>query len=160
VEDLLVLGGHDKGGVRVFQGGCGHAGVDDVSAAQPRQLHGVGDHDGVGARVQRALGGYRSGGDEYKKGASKYRKDRQALTAICSVMPMDVMQHMISKTSAKEVWDMLKILNLGHAGVREATLQTLKKYEKLEMKEEETLDAFSSRVATIVNGIHRLDKKP
>jgi hypothetical protein len=42
------------------------------------------------------------GGDEYKKGASKYRKDRQALTAICSMMPMDVMQHLILKKSAKE----------------------------------------------------------
>jgi hypothetical protein len=76
------------------------------------------------------------------------------------MMPMDVMQHMISKTSAKEVWDTLKILNLGHAGVREAILQILKKYEKLEMKEDETLDAFSSRVATIINGIRGLDKKP
>jgi hypothetical protein len=160
VEDLLVSGGHDEGGVRVFQGGCGRAGVDDVSAVQPRQLHGVGDHDGVGARVQRALGGCRSGDDEYKKGTSKYRKDRKALTAIRSVMLMDMMQHMISKTSAKEVWDTLKILNLGHAGVREATLQTLKKYEKLEMKEDETLDTFSLRVAAIVNGIRGLDKKP
>jgi hypothetical protein len=44
------------------------------------------------------------GGDEYKKGASKYRKDRQALTAICSVMLMDVMQHLISKISVKEAW--------------------------------------------------------
>ncbi|KAK1604930.1 hypothetical protein QYE76_028603 [Lolium multiflorum] len=42
------------------------------------------------------------GGDEFMKGAPKYRKDRQALTAICSVMPMDVKQHLISKTSAKE----------------------------------------------------------
>jgi hypothetical protein len=64
------------------------------------------------------------GGDEYKKGASKYRKDRQALTAICYVMPMDVMQHLILKKSAKEAWDTLKILNLGHARVRKATLQT------------------------------------
>jgi hypothetical protein len=64
------------------------------------------------------------GGDEYKKGTPKYRKDRQALTAICSVMSMDVMQHLISKKSAKEAWDTLKILNLGHARVREATLQT------------------------------------
>jgi hypothetical protein len=39
-------------------------------------------------------------------------------------MPMDVMQHLISKISAKEAWDTLKILNLGHARVREATLQT------------------------------------
>jgi hypothetical protein len=42
------------------------------------------------------------GGDEYKKGASKYRKDRQTLTAIFTVMPMDVMQHLISKKSVKE----------------------------------------------------------
>jgi hypothetical protein len=100
------------------------------------------------------------GGDEYKKGASKYRKDRQALTAICSVMPMDVMQHLISKKSAKEAWDTLKILNLGHARVREATLQTFqKKFENLKVGEDETLDAFASRIAPIVNGIRGLDEK-
>lgn len=33
------------------------------------------------------------GGDELKKGGSEYRKDRQALTVIYSVMPMDIMQH-------------------------------------------------------------------
>uniref|UniRef100_A0ACD5VBV5 Uncharacterized protein n=1 Tax=Avena sativa TaxID=4498 RepID=A0ACD5VBV5_AVESA len=85
------------------------------------------------------------GGDEFKKGASKYRKDRQALTAIGSVMPADVMQHLISKKSAKETWEALKTLNLGHDRVREATLQTLqKKYENLEMGGDETLDAFVS----------------
>ncbi|XP_071678323.1 uncharacterized protein [Lolium perenne] len=100
------------------------------------------------------------GGDEFKKGASKYRKDRQALTAICSVMPMDVKQHLISKTSAKEAWETIKTLNLGHARVREAALQTLqKKYENLEMGEDETVDAFASRVATLVNGIRALDEK-
>ncbi|KAK1670120.1 hypothetical protein QYE76_058279 [Lolium multiflorum] len=100
------------------------------------------------------------GGDEFKKGASKYRKDRHALTAICSVMPMDVKQHLISKTSAKEAWETIKTLNLGHARVREAALQTLqKKYENLEMGEDETLDAFASRVATLVNGIRALDEK-
>jgi hypothetical protein len=100
------------------------------------------------------------GGDEYKKGAAKYRKDRQALTAISSVMPMDVMQHLISKKSAKEVWDTLKILNLRHARVCEATLQTFqKKFENLEVGEDETLNAFASRVATIVNGIRGLDEK-
>ncbi|KAK1691745.1 hypothetical protein QYE76_008442 [Lolium multiflorum] len=100
------------------------------------------------------------GGDEFKKGASKYRKDRQALTAICSVMPMDVKQHLISKKSAKEAWETIKTLNLGHERVREAALQTLqKKYENLEMGEDETLDAFASRVATLVNGIRALDEK-
>jgi hypothetical protein len=100
------------------------------------------------------------GGDEYKKGAPKYRKDRQTLTAFCSVMPMDVRQHLISKKSTKEAWDALKILNLGHARVREVTLQNFqKKFENLEVGEDETLDAFTSRVATIVNGIRGLDEK-
>jgi DNA polymerase I-like protein with 3'-5' exonuclease and polymerase domains len=100
------------------------------------------------------------GGDEYKKGKSKYRKDRRALTAIRSVMPMDVMQHLISKKSAKEAWDTLMILNLGHTRMHEATLQTFqKKFENLEVEEDETLDAFASRVATIVNGIRELDEK-
>ena len=100
------------------------------------------------------------GGDDYKKGASKYRKDRQALTAICSVMPMDVMQHLISKKSAKEAWDALKTMSLEHERVREATLQSkLKSYENLEMREDETVDAFASRVATLVNGIRGLDEK-
>ena len=73
------------------------------------------------------------GGDEFKKGAPKYHQDRQALSAIYSVMPMDVMQHLISKKSAKEAWEALKTLNLGHDRVREAALQTLqKKYERSE----------------------------
>ncbi|KAK1643703.1 hypothetical protein QYE76_061508 [Lolium multiflorum] len=100
------------------------------------------------------------GGGEFMKGAPKYRKDRQALTAICSVMPMDVKQHLISKTSAKEAWETIKTLNLGHARVREAALQTLQKqYENLEMGEDEMVDAFASRVATLVNGIRALDEK-
>ncbi|KAK1661504.1 hypothetical protein QYE76_049663 [Lolium multiflorum] len=73
---------------------------------------------------------------------------------------MDVKQHLISKKSAKEAWETIKTLNLGHARVREAALQTLqKKYENLEMGEDETLDAFASRVATLVNGIRALDEK-
>ncbi|XP_071679914.1 uncharacterized protein [Lolium perenne] len=75
-------------------------------------------------------------------------------------MPMDVKQHLISKKSAKEAWETIKTLNLGHERVREAALQTLqKKYENLEMGEDETLDAFASRVATLVNGIRALDEK-
>jgi hypothetical protein len=75
-------------------------------------------------------------------------------------MLMNVMQHLISKKSVNEAWDTLKILNLGHPRVREATLQTFqKKFENLEVGEDETLDAFASRVPTIVNGIHRLDEK-
>ena len=100
------------------------------------------------------------GGDEYLKGGALYRKDRQAITAICSVMPVDVQQHLISKTSAKEAWDTLKTLHLGHSRVREANLQTLlNSYETLRMREDEMVDAFTTRVAMMENGIHGLEEK-
>ena len=100
------------------------------------------------------------GGEEYLKGGALYRKDRQAITAICSVMPVDVQQHLISKKSAKEAWDTLKTLHLGHSRVREANLQTLlKSYENLRMGEDETVDAFAARVASMVNGIRGLGEK-
>ena len=67
------------------------------------------------------------GGDEYLKDGALYRKDRQAITAVCSMMPMDVQQHLIPKKSVKEAWDMLKTLHLGHSRVREANLQNLLK---------------------------------
>ena len=38
------------------------------------------------------------GGAEYAKGAAKYRKDCQALTAIYSAMPKDVLQHLLERT--------------------------------------------------------------
>ncbi|XP_020194627.1 uncharacterized protein [Aegilops tauschii subsp. strangulata] len=100
------------------------------------------------------------GGDDYLKGGALYWKDRQAITTICSVMLVDVQQHLISKTSAKEAWDTLKTLHLGHSRVREANLQTLwKSYESLRMGEDETVDAFTARVATMVNGICSLGEK-
>jgi hypothetical protein len=44
--------------------------------------------------------------------------------------------------------------------MREETLQTIqKKFENLEVGEDETLDAFASRVSTIVNRIRGLDEK-
>lgn len=72
-------------------------------------------------------------------------------------MPVDVQYHLILKTSAKEAWDTLKILDLGHSRVGEANLQTLlKSYENPRMGEDETVDVFITRVATMVNGIHGL----
>jgi hypothetical protein len=55
------------------------------------------------------------GGDEFKKDGAQRRRDRQAASAVYSVMPMDIMQHLISKETAKDVWDTLKTLQLGNA---------------------------------------------
>ncbi|KAK1670820.1 hypothetical protein QYE76_058979 [Lolium multiflorum] len=53
-------------------------------------------------------------GDDYVKGVTKYTKDRKALTAIYSVVPKDVMQHLIGKKSAKDAWETIKTLHQGH----------------------------------------------
>ena len=42
------------------------------------------------------------GGNDYVKGGAKYMKDRRALTALYSVVPKDVMQHLVRKKSAKD----------------------------------------------------------
>ena len=43
------------------------------------------------------------GGDEFKKGGAQRRQDRQTATTIYSAMPMDLMQYLISKETAKDV---------------------------------------------------------
>ncbi|KAK1666467.1 hypothetical protein QYE76_054626 [Lolium multiflorum] len=103
------------------------------------------------------------GGNDYVKGGAKYTKDRKALTAIYSVVPKDVMQHLVGKKSAKDAWETIKTLHQGHARVREAHLQTLtKSYEDLKMEESETVDQFAARFVTLINAIRgygeRLDE--
>ena len=97
------------------------------------------------------------GGDAFKKEGAEHRKDRQAASAIYSVMPMDVLQHLIAKATAKEVWDTLKLMFEGHTRVKQANLQTLlRNYETLVMGDDESVDVFASRVATLVNRIRAL----
>lgn len=43
------------------------------------------------------------GGDVFKKAGAKHRRGRQAATTLHSVMPIDVLQHLIAKETAKEV---------------------------------------------------------
>jgi hypothetical protein len=107
-------------------------------------------------------GGHGSSGDpsiqsaaiDYAKGGVKYRKDRQALTVLYSVVPKDVLQHLVGKKSVKDAWETIKILHQGHARVKEAHLQSLtKSYEDLKMEESETVDQFAARFITLINGI-------
>jgi hypothetical protein len=100
------------------------------------------------------------GGGEYAKGGAKYRKDRQALTVLYSVIPKDVLQHLVGKKSAKDAWETIEILHQGHARVKEAHLQSLtKSYEDLKMEESETVDQFAARFVTLINGIKGYGKK-
>ena len=56
--------------------------------------------------------------------------------------------------------DTIKTLQLGHARVREASLQTmLKTYENLQMGDDESVEQFAARVVPLVNGIRALGEK-
>lgn len=100
------------------------------------------------------------GGAEYLKGGAKYTKDRQALTALYSVVPKDVLQHLAGKKTTKEAWATIKLLHEGHDRVKDAMLQTLmKSFKNLSMGTDETLDQFASRVVTMVNQIRSYGEK-
>src|SRR3954468_124555 len=110
-----------------------------------------------GLRANKLWDAVDPGGDEFKKEGAEHRKDRQAASTIYSVMLIDVLQHLIAKATAKEAWDTLKVLFEGHTRVKQANLQTLlRNYETLVMGDDETVDAFASRVVTLVNGIRAL----
>src|SRR3954468_2468742 len=110
-----------------------------------------------GLRANKLWDAVDPGGDEFKKEGAEHRKDRQAASAIDSVMPIDVPQHLIAKATAKEAWDTLKVLFEGHTRVKQANLQTLlRNYETLVMGDNESVDAFVSQVVTLVNEIRAL----
>jgi hypothetical protein len=54
---------------------------------------------------------------------------------------MDIMQHLMPKETAKDVWDTIKTLQLGHGRVREASLQImLKAYKNSQMDDDELVE--------------------
>ena len=63
-------------------------------------------------------------------------------------------------TSAKQVWDKLKIIYEGESKVKESKLQTYKgQFEILKMKEEENIVEYLLRVDEVVNTIRGLRGK-
>jgi hypothetical protein len=76
----------------------------------------------VAMEAQEILEAVDPGGGDYAKGGAKYRKDRQALTTLYSVVPKDVLQHLVEKKSAKDAWETIEILHQGHDRVKEAHL--------------------------------------
>jgi hypothetical protein len=121
----------------------------------PRELWSLGSFDAVHHGVARAL----ERCAKFSKDGAEHQRDRQAALAIYSAMPMDIMQHLISKEIANDVWDTIKTLQLGHGRVREASLQSmLKAYENLQMGDDELVEQFAGRVVPLVNGIRLLDE--
>ena len=88
------------------------------------------------------------------------KKDQMALAAIYQSIPEDTLVMIAEKQTAKEAWEALKTMHLGDDRIKEARVQTLKsEFEKLQMKESESVDDFALRLTTIINGIRALGEK-
>lgn len=83
--------------------------------------------------------------------------DRDALLAIYQGVPEDVLPSLAGKDTAKQAWEAIKVMNVGHDRVRETNLQTLRKaFETLEMEDTEAVDAFATRLNRMVSSIRAL----
>ncbi|GKC17074.1 zinc finger, CCHC-type containing protein [Tanacetum coccineum] len=67
-------------------------------------------------------------------------------------LPEEQLLQITKHKTAKAIWDALKTRHMGEERVQQARLQTLKsEFEMLHMKEDETIDAFTTKLTTLVN---------
>ena len=86
-----------------------------------------------------------------------HEMDRDALLAIYQGVSEDVLASLAGKDTAKQAWEAIKVVNVGHDRVRETNLQTLRKaFEALEMEDTEAVDAFATRLNRMVSSIRAL----
>ena len=82
----------------------------------------------------------------------KKKKDGKALFLIHQCVDSNVFEKIIEEETAKGAWDKLKSLYGGDEKLKKVKLQTLRKqYEMTQMKEEESISAYFSRIVTLTN---------
>nr|GEX43348.1 hypothetical protein [Tanacetum cinerariifolium] len=80
------------------------------------------------------------------------RKYKTAIAFLYQPLPEDQLLQITKYKTAKAIWNALKTRHIGEERVQQARLQTLKsEFEMLHMKEDETIDAFTTRLTTLVN---------
>ncbi|GKB68315.1 hypothetical protein Tco_0929727 [Tanacetum coccineum] len=80
------------------------------------------------------------------------KKDKTAIAFLYQALPEEQQLQITKHKTAKAIWDALKIRHIGEVRVQQARLQTLKsEFEMLHMKEDETIDAFTTKLTTLVN---------
>jgi hypothetical protein len=86
-----------------------------------------------------------------------FEVDHEALLGIYSAVPDSVMSLLAGHDSAKAAWDAIKVANVGHERVQEASLQSMRlDFEELKMGDSEAVDAFAQRINTLVSGLRSL----
>nr|GEY60490.1 zinc finger, CCHC-type [Tanacetum cinerariifolium] len=80
------------------------------------------------------------------------RKDKTAFAFLYQALPEDQLLQITKHKTKKAIWDALKTRHIGEERVQQARLQTLKSdFEMLHMKEDETIEIFTTKLTTLVN---------
>ena len=78
------------------------------------------------------------------KGTDNEEDDMSALEAILAAIPMEYMEPLGAKSSAKEVWEAIAAIRVGSNHVKKATAQLLKQeYANLKFEDGESVENFS-----------------
>ncbi|XP_074355921.1 uncharacterized protein LOC141695582 [Apium graveolens] len=91
------------------------------------------------------------------KGAVDEKIVQVALAAIYQGVPEDVLLSIADKETAKEAWEVIKMMCMGVEKVKEAKVQTLKgEFSSLIMKEMDKIEGFCMKLSEIVTNIRVL----
>ena len=92
----------------------------------------------------------------------EFDDDRNALDAICSAVPEEMVPALATKASDKEAWEAIKTLRIGDDRVRKATAQNLRaEYESIALREGEPIEDFALRLTGMVQRLATLgDPEP
>ncbi|XP_051147529.1 uncharacterized protein LOC127262760 [Andrographis paniculata] len=85
------------------------------------------------------------------------KKNKMARAFIFQAVPEDILLQVSKKRTAKEIWEALKTRYLGADQVQRARLHTLKSdFERLGMKDGETIDEFAENLSAMVSKFNNL----
>ncbi|GJW96594.1 zinc finger, CCHC-type containing protein [Tanacetum coccineum] len=82
----------------------------------------------------------------------KTQADKTAIAFLYQALPEEQQLQITRHKTAKAIWDALKTRHIREKRVQQVRLQTLKsEFELLYMKEDETIDTFTTKLTTLVN---------
>nr|GEW26264.1 zinc finger, CCHC-type [Tanacetum cinerariifolium] len=87
-----------------------------------------------------------------KKTQADNKKDKTAIAFLYQALPEEQLLQITKHKTAKAIWDALKTRHIGEERVQQEKLQTHKSdFEMLHMKEDKTIDTFTTKPTTLVN---------
>ncbi|XP_076902606.1 uncharacterized protein LOC143557415 [Bidens hawaiensis] len=80
------------------------------------------------------------------------KKDKYTIAYLFQILPEYLLLQVADCKTAREVWDSLKTRHIGATQVQEVRLQSIKsEFDKLQMKDDETIDSFTLRLTNVVS---------